>query len=154
MPSQAADDLRHELILYTRHYVAFCNHAFGLFMHHTPAAVLGVERQNNAGLLRTWWYALLEENINPSKHTRLPLLFVLDTKMNMADGFRFAPNCGELRKKERPVECSGTSHCGGDFPAQAMTAPLTASAKHHLLEMMASGVIAYGEDVAIDAGLM
>src|SRR5512145_626833 len=44
MPSQVADDLWHELILYTRHYDAFCDKAFGGFMHHTPAVVLGADR--------------------------------------------------------------------------------------------------------------
>jgi hypothetical protein len=116
MPSQVADDLWHELILYTRHYEAFCNKAFGGFMHHTPAVVLGADRQNNAGLRRTWWYACLEENINPRKHTRLPLLFALDAKLNVADGFRYAPDCKALRdNRNERGSGSGTTHCGGDF---------------------------------------
>ena len=110
MPSQVADDLWHELILYTRHYEAFCNRAFGRFMHHTPAVVLGADRQNNAGLRRCWWYACMEENINPKAHTRLPLLFALDAKLKIADGFRYAPDCRELRKSG-----SGAVYCGGDF---------------------------------------
>ena len=110
MPSQVADDLWHELILYTRHYNDFCNKAFGRFMHHTPAVVLSADRQNNIGLRRTWWYACLEENINPRAHTRLPLLFALDAKLKVADGFSYAPNCEELRK-----HASGTTYCGGDF---------------------------------------
>ncbi|MEO8331662.1 MAG: hypothetical protein ABI479_04465 [Gallionella sp.] len=115
MPSQVADDLWHELILYTRHYEAFCNKAFGHFMHHSPAVVLGVDRQNNSGLRRTWWYACLEENINPRKHTRLPLLFALDTKLNVGDGFRYAPDCEALRNREG----GGTTHCGGDFSSSS-----------------------------------
>ena len=112
MPSQVADDLWHELILYTRHYEAFCNKAFGRFMHHTPAVVLGADRQNNSGLRRCWGYACLEENINPSAHTRLPLLFALDGKLNIADGFTYAPNCEALRKS---ASSGGTVYCGGDF---------------------------------------
>ena len=115
MPSQVADDLWHELILYTRHYEVFCDKAFGGFMHHTPAVVLGADRQNNAGLRRVWWHTCLEENINPRKHTRLPLLFALDAKLNIPDGFRYSPNCEELRKKENRDNSSGTTHCGGDF---------------------------------------
>eukprot|EP01034_Spumella_vulgaris_P038231 gene38231-47204_t len=41
MPSQVADDLWHEFILYTMNYQQFCQHAFGRFLHHTPAVVLG-----------------------------------------------------------------------------------------------------------------
>jgi hypothetical protein len=44
MPSQVADDLWHEFILYTRDYDAFCRQAFGGFLHHTPAVVLSHER--------------------------------------------------------------------------------------------------------------
>jgi hypothetical protein len=36
MPSQVADDLWHEFILYTREYDAFSRRAFGGFLHHTP----------------------------------------------------------------------------------------------------------------------
>lgn len=116
MPSQVADDLWHELILYTRHYDDFCKKAFGRFMHHTPAVVLGADRQNNTGLRRTWWYACLEENINPRAHTRLPLLFALDAKLNIADGFSYAPNCEELRNRKSG---GGTTHCGGDFSSSS-----------------------------------
>jgi hypothetical protein len=112
MPSQVADDLWHELILYTRHYDAFCNQAFGRFMHHTPAVVLGADRQNNTGLRRCWWYACLEENINPRAHSRLPLLFALDAKLKIADGFSYAPDCEALR---RSGNSSGTIYCGGGF---------------------------------------
>lgn len=41
MPSQVVDDLWHEFILYTRNYEAFCCRAFGGFLHHTPAVVMG-----------------------------------------------------------------------------------------------------------------
>ena len=41
MPSQVVDDLWHEFILYTKNYELFCRRAFGRFMHHTPAVVLG-----------------------------------------------------------------------------------------------------------------
>ena len=111
MPSQVADDLWHELILYTRHYETFCKHAFGRFMHHTPAVVLSVDKQNNAGLRRVWWHTCLEENINPRQPTRLPLLFALDAKLNIADGFRYAPDCSSLRKSGT----GGAAYCGGDF---------------------------------------
>jgi hypothetical protein len=82
MPSQVADDLWHEFILYTREYEIFCRRAFGTFLHHTPAAVLGAERRNNEGLRRVWWYCCKYENISPFRPTRMPLLFALDAKLN------------------------------------------------------------------------
>jgi hypothetical protein len=38
------------------------------------------------------------------------LLFALDSKFNIADGFVYHPQCEELRKSG-----SGAAHCGGDF---------------------------------------
>ncbi len=115
MPSQAADDLWHEFILYTRDYQEFCRRAFGGFLHHTPAVVLGAERRDNAGLRRVWWHACKEENINPRNATRLPLLFALDTKLNIANGFRYAPDCKALRKRADGGGAGGGVYCGGDF---------------------------------------
>jgi hypothetical protein len=110
MPSQLADDLWHEFILHTRHYQAYCKQAFGAYLHHTPAAVLGPDQRNNAGLRRAWWHACKEENIDPRNPTRLPLLFALDGKFSIADGFRYAADCSALRKGG-----DGTVYCGGDF---------------------------------------
>lgn len=110
MPSQVADDLWHEFILYTRHYEVFCRKAFGRFMHHTPAVVLGARRQSNAGLRRCFWWACKEENINPRRPARLPLLFALDQKLGIADGFFYVPDCSALRAEGR-----GDVYCGGDF---------------------------------------
>jgi hypothetical protein len=116
MPSQVADDLWHEFILYTRHYAAFCQGAFGRFMHHTPAVALGADRQNNSGLRRCWWQACREEHIDPRKPTRLPLLFALDAKLGIAGGFTYAADCEALRRKQGGGDGGGgTTHCGGDF---------------------------------------
>lgn len=110
MPSQVVDDLWHEFILHTRSYDTFCRRAFGRFMHHTPAAALSADKQTNAGLRRTWWYACKEENINPRAATRLPLLFALDAKLGIAGGFAYTPDCSKLRGHRE-----GTVHCGADF---------------------------------------
>ena len=110
MPSQVADDLWHEFILYTREYDAFCRRAFGGFLHHTPAVVLGEHRQSNEGLRRVWWYCCKYESIDPVRPSRLPLLFALDSKFNIPNGFVYHPDCEELRKNG-----SGAAYCGGDF---------------------------------------
>ena len=118
MPSQVADDLWHEFILYTRHYEQFCQQAFGQFMHHTPAVVLTANQANqtdNAGLRRCWWQCCKEENINPNSPTRLPLLFALDAKLGVADGFRYAPDCKALRAAGSGDTGGAAVYCGGDF---------------------------------------
>ena len=110
MPSQAVDDLWHEFILYTRAYEAFCGKAFGGFLHHTPAVVLSPDKRNNEGLRRVWWQCCKEENIDPRSPVRLPLLFAIDAKLGIADGFIYKPDCKALQGSE-----AGTAHCGADF---------------------------------------
>jgi hypothetical protein len=107
MPSQIADDLWHEFILFTRNYDAFCRQAFGGFLHHTPAVVLSSLRQSNAGLRRCWWHVCLDENINPKAPTRLPLLFALDAKLNVPNGFYYAADCNAVRRTNDGRAASG-----------------------------------------------
>src|SRR5215470_2252757 len=118
MPSQIADDLWHEFILYTREYQNFCQQAFGGFLHHTPAVVLSADRRNNEGLRRVWWQCCREENIDPEYPTRLPLLFALDAKYNVAGGFVYHPRCEQLRQGSGTS--AGAAHCGGDFSSSSI----------------------------------
>ena len=116
MPSVVVDDLWHEFILYTRNYQRFCEQAFGQFFHHTPAAVLeGGARTSNQGLRRCWWYACKEENISPKRPTRLPLLFALDAKLNIQNGFRYALDCRENGGFTANSNGANTSYCVGDL---------------------------------------
>ena len=50
MPSKVVDELWHEFILFTKYYDAFCDQAFGRFLHHTPAVVLSSQKIADAGL--------------------------------------------------------------------------------------------------------
>lgn len=118
MPSQAVDDLWHEFILYTKSYQAFCRKAFGRFLHHTPAVVLSKDYQGNSGLRRCWWHACRIENINPRQPSRLPLLFALDAKLGIEDGFRYVPDCQSIRRQGTDGQ-SGTVYCGGDFSSSS-----------------------------------
>jgi hypothetical protein len=111
MPSQAVDEVWHDFILNTRDYAKFCRGAFGRFMHHTPAVVLGSHTKSNEGLRRCWWFACVEENIDPKKPLRLPLLFAIDGKLNIPDGFTYVPDC----KGVADGASGGPVHCGGSF---------------------------------------
>jgi hypothetical protein len=113
MPSQVADELWHEFILYTKNYQEFTKHAFGVFLHHTPAIVLSQKAQRNIGLRRCWRHACLEEHINPIKPSRLPLLFALDVKLKIGDGYHYVADCSGLRQEQG--EGGSTIYCGGDF---------------------------------------
>ncbi len=114
MPSQVADDLWHEFILYTRNYALFCERAFGQFLHHTPAIVLSRNHRDNTGLRRVWWYCCKQEGIDPRRALRLPLLFALDGKLGIAGGFAYAPDCRSLVSRD-DGSGGGSPHCGGDM---------------------------------------
>lgn len=118
MPSEVADQLWHEFILYTRHYEAFCKEAFGKFLHHTPAIVLSEKRKtDNEGLRRVWAHACRAEGIDPLQAKSLPLLFALDRDLKIPGGFIYHPNCEALREKQKQTGDSGGGvvHCGSDF---------------------------------------
>jgi hypothetical protein len=115
MPSQVADDLWHEFILFTKNYQLFCDKAFGRFMHHTPAVALGGQRTANIGLRRCFFYTCKEENINPRSPARLPLLFALDAKLGVADGFRYVADCESPRNQQPGTAADIAIYCGGDF---------------------------------------
>jgi hypothetical protein len=118
MPSQLADDLWHEFILFTRHYEAFCRGAFGSFLHHTPAVAVSSAPGANAGLQRCWWFACKEDHINPRQPTRLPLLFALDAKLGAADGFHYALDCAAANVT-RAGSGQPVIYCGADLAAHA-----------------------------------
>ncbi len=111
MPSEVVDDLWHEFILYTRSYQDFCKKAFGGYLHHSPAVMLSPQlKSSNEGLRRVWWHACKDENIDPRNPTRLPLLFALDSKLNILNGYRYVADCSGLRRQG-----STAAQCGGDF---------------------------------------
>jgi hypothetical protein len=111
MPSQVVDDLWHEFILYTREYDAFCQKAFGQFLHHSPATGFTEEANTaNEGLRRVWRYSCIYESIDPRNPTRLPLLFALDAKLGIANGFHYSTDCEQFRQLGVP-----NRYCASDF---------------------------------------
>jgi hypothetical protein len=118
MPSRVVDAMWHEFILHTQAYREWCRTALGGFLHHTPAEVLSSSAKRNDGLRRAWYWACRDEAINPRLPTRLPLLFALDTKLAIENGFRYVPDCRDIdRKAEGSTAFAycGTDFGGGDF---------------------------------------
>lgn len=109
MPSQVVDELWHNFILYTRNYQQFCQRAFGHYLHHTPAVVMGGRQSQRAAIRRAWHLACKEEGIQPGKPSRLPLLFELDALLAIANGFVYRPDC------RSPGADNSGSYCGADL---------------------------------------
>ncbi len=108
MPSQAVDIAWHEFILFTRNYESFCKQAIGHFLHHTPTEAMRSPTQAGEGIKRAWRLACADENIVPSSPGRLPLLFAIDTKLEIDDGFTYSLECED---KTSPLY--GDGYCAG-----------------------------------------
>lgn len=115
MPSKAVDALWHEFILHTQAYKLWCRDALGFFLHHTPAEALGKKARHNDGLRRAWYWACKDEAIHPRLPSRLPLLFALDTKLAIPDGFHYAPGPQGIAKPDGHHRPAGTPYFGTDF---------------------------------------
>lgn len=115
MPSRVVDDLWHAFILDTRGYGNFCQRAFGRFFHHVPAEIMPRFGDGSDALRRAWRLACLEENINPAKPTRLPLLFAIDQKLGIVNGQRHSiETLAALgRGSDGGAGSCGGSGCGG-----------------------------------------
>jgi hypothetical protein len=122
MPSQVVDDAWHAFILFTRGYHAFCDRAFGRFLHHTPAEAMQSPTQAQNGIKRAWRLACLREGIDPKRPDRLPLLFAIDGLLGIPNGFRYDLVCqpGAAGSGYCASDigcgggCGGGSSCGGD----------------------------------------
>ena len=124
MPSKVVDLAWHEFILFTREYEKFCRQGFGKFLHHTPAKAMPPNSLAKKSLKRAWYIACQQENISPESPVKIPLLFTIDSDLNISDGIRFdfAENIDLFSEKKRNlvysvenIDCLGDGgNCGGD----------------------------------------
>jgi len=111
MPSQVVDDAWHEFILFTESYGQFCDHAFGRFLHHTPAEAMDSPSQAKEGIKRAWQSACTIEQINPKIPTSLPLLFAIDDLLKIDNGFIYRLDCFK--------DDSGNAYCASHIGSSA-----------------------------------
>ena len=109
MPSQVVDVAWHEFILFTHEYQRFCHQALGRFLHHTPAEAMKSKTQAHDGIKRAWRLSCLREKMNPLEATALPLLFAIDSQLEIEDGFKYSLNC----LNTGDPYCAGHIGCGG-----------------------------------------
>ena len=108
MPSQAVDIAWHEFILFTRQYQTFCKAGLGRFLHHTPAEAMKNKNTAQVGIKRAWRLACYLEGMKPNHAHRLPLIFDLDRRLDIADGFHYQLNC---QLKNANGSGSGSDYC-------------------------------------------
>ena len=81
MPSKAVDIAWHEMILMTRAYHAFCDRAFGRYLHHSPDSVMDEPMRDS--LART----LAAVDGRSAAIAGVPLLFAIDGQLGVEDGY-------------------------------------------------------------------
>ncbi len=120
MPSQVVDVAWHEFILFTRNYQTFCGRALGHFLHHTPAEAMATPTLAGDGIKRTWRLACLRGGIDPRAASAVPLLFAIDGRLKIDDGFNYVLDCMlPVAAGERYCASSiGCGSCGGGCSGQ------------------------------------
>jgi len=104
MPSQVVDVAWHDFILFTREYESFCQQALGRFLHHTPAEAMKSKTLAQDSIKVAWKLTCQRENIDANTPIKLPLLFALDSMLNIEDGFKYSLDC---------TAKNGAAYCGG-----------------------------------------
>lgn len=118
MPSQVVDDAWHEFILFTRAYQTYCQKALGRFLHHVPAEAMHTPTLAQEGIKRAWRIACHLENINPRHPARLPLLFEIDSRLKIRNGFHYSLNCRDRNGSKTQADfCASHIGCGGGCAA-------------------------------------
>jgi len=118
MPSRVVDVAWHEFILHTKDYHRFCNRAFGHYLHHNPFSKNMDPREIKRSLQRAWVYSCKAENIRPEAPFCLPVLFSIDSTLNIPDGNEFSiENLDELTsnnslKSNASLKCMNGSFAG------------------------------------------
>ncbi|SNS91698.1 hypothetical protein SAMN06265795_10963 [Noviherbaspirillum humi] len=114
MPSKAVDVAWHEFIICTRAYQKFCQAVFGRFLHHTPSEAMRRPTMAQDGIKRAWRLSCGRENIDPRRPDRLPLLFAIDERLQIADGYRYALDCSQKGNVAYgDIYCASHIGCGG-----------------------------------------
>jgi hypothetical protein len=123
MPSQVVDVAWHEFILFTREYTSFCSKAFGRFIHHTPAEAMKSQIEAQIGIKRAWELSCSRERINHFSPNRLSLIFALDSRLNIQDGFNYELNCMSSLSDSTVNTEQNKNYCAGHISISADFAP-------------------------------
>jgi hypothetical protein len=118
MPSRAVDDAWHEFIVMTREYHAFCDGAFGRYLHHAPESTMTEPLPGS--LARTLLITEKHGLSGPISSTALasvPFLFALDGELGIEGGYLWTPESIEQLRRDDSVgsgACNGSADAGGD----------------------------------------
>jgi hypothetical protein len=107
MPSRAVDIAWHEMILMTRTYHAFCDRAFGYYLHHSPESVMDEPMRDS--LART----LAAVDGRSAAIAGVPLLFAIDNELGIEDGYAWEEGDIDELRTVQPYHAYGDPGGGG-----------------------------------------
>lgn len=123
MPSKAVDSAWHEFILMTHNYSAFCEKAFGKFLHHVPhngnakaeADGLAMTYGTSSGLFGSGALAAgMAGGLAAAAIASPKDLFGIDQKLGIADGNVYADDdFARMQKRHEQMTSSGSGDGGG-----------------------------------------
>lgn len=111
IPPVVTADLWHLFAASTREYEIVCRSAFGHPLPPTAATGLRGSVIDDEALERTWTHTCRQEGIQPHRPSRLPLLFEVDARLGIADGFTWVLDRSDAaieaqRKRSRNMFCA------------------------------------------------
>lgn len=118
MPSQFVDAVWHEFILYTYQYSAFCDEAFGAYLHHIPDSYDTNPTKKELGMLLVWELSQ-QDSIGRNVDNAL---FLVDEKLNLKNSIN-KEEISVLKKQHRNIfntDNSAPSSTGFDLLALSL----------------------------------
>jgi hypothetical protein len=91
MPSRVVDDVWHDFMLMSREYTAFCNKAFGGYLHHAPDGEMNVSMSTALGntlhAVKARKHSAAGSVAGRALLGGIPLLFAIDSALAIEGGF-------------------------------------------------------------------
>ena len=112
MPTRVADDLWHEFLLFSANWEQFSKKAFGRLLHHIPKEAMVEKYSNSDGMKRAWQLICIKENIHPKHPDRMPLLFAIDSILEIENGITYSLNKTFPGNLASPPSSSSESRVG------------------------------------------
>jgi hypothetical protein len=134
---------------FTRDYTAFCDSAFGFYLHHTPTEAMKEKAAIPESIELSWRLACEQEGIDPLRPDRLPLIFSLDATLKISIGDRYdaaemganvgktSPTAARMRMEAATLQGQST----GTGSAQSTVATVMVALLVVIAEMAAAAVL-------------
>ena len=114
MPSKVVDDVWHDFMLISREYTAFCNKAFGGYLHHAPDSEMKVSMPIALGNTLQAIKARKGTATGVAMLGGIPLLFGIHSALAVEGGFEHdVQTIAAIEAKRNAANQAAGGSCGG-----------------------------------------